>query len=40
MKKVSNNDIGEAGLKSGIFAVTSFLNGPLSFEVNCFQRIT
>ena len=29
MKKVTNRDIGErgGGLKSGIFAVTSFLNG-------------
>ena len=28
MKKVTNADMGRGGLKFGIFAVTSFLNGP------------
>ena len=28
MKKVTNGDIGERGLKFDIFKVTSFLNGP------------
>ena len=29
MKKVTKSDIGGGGLKFGIFALTSFLNGPL-----------
>ena len=34
MKKVNNGDIGGGGLKLGIFAVTSFLNGPYVYYVH------
>ena len=29
MKKVTNGDIGDGGLKLGFFAVTSFSNDPI-----------
>ena len=37
MKKVTNGDIGERGLKFDIFTVTLFLNGPNANEL--FNRM-